>query len=357
VLNFGGKITLTSIGNSATYNSFVNNDWIDDPASDYTFQYNENIYALYASYNGKLKKLEYQLGLRGEYTATKSNLISQDSVSTNSYFDLFPTVYLKYPVNKAGNNFLTATYNRRVNRPSFNNLNPFQYYVDNYSIGEGNPQLQPSFENSYEVGYSYHNKYNAQLFYSEEKGETQQYVIISPTDSLLAIYKWLNLGNKTSYGISLNGSTKVTNWWDMNNDFTLREDDLQLQGFDLKRTAVEIKTNQSFTLPKQYGINLSAYYINHMISGSFIANQLFSMNIGIQKKLFDNKLTIKLVDNDIFNHKLHADIYYSANNVGKMIKHDQWHTFNISAVYNFNLGKSFKAKTLEHSNTDEKSRL
>jgi outer membrane receptor protein involved in Fe transport len=357
ILNFGGKITATSIGNSATYNSFVNNTWIDDPQSNYTFQYNENIYALYASYNGKYKKLEYQLGLRGEYTGTKSNLVSQDSVNTNNYFDLFPTIYLKYPVNKAGNDFLTATYTRRVNRPSFSNLNPWRYYVDNYSIGEGNPQLQPSFENSYNLEYSYHNKYSALLFYSQEKAVAAQYVTISPTDSLLNIYKWLNLGNKTSYGIYLNGSTTVTKWWNMNNDFTLREDETQLQDFDLKRTIVEIKTNQSFTLPKQYSFNLSAYYINHIIQGSFIVNQFFTMDIGIQKKFFNNKLTIMLSDNDIFNHKVNADIYYSANNVGKMVKHDQWHTFSISAVYNFNLGKAFNTKSLEHSNAEERGRL
>jgi hypothetical protein len=357
VLNFGGKITATSIGNSAAYNSFVNNVWIDDPASNYTFQYNENIYALYASYNGKLKKLEYQFGLRGEYTGTKSNLVSQDSVNTNNYFDLFPTVYLKYPVNKSGNDFITATYTRRVNRPSFNNLNPFRIYVDNYSIGEGNPQLQPSFENSYNLEYIYHNNYSALLFYSQEKNTAAQYVTISPTDSLLAIYKWLNLGNKTSYGIYLNGSTNVTKWWNMNNDFTLREDENQLQDFDLKRTVVEIKTNQSFSLPKEYGINLSAYYINHLIQGSFMVNRLFIMDIGIQKKFFNNKLTIMLADNDIFNHKLNADIYYSTNNIGKMIKQDQWHTFSISAVYNFNLGKAFNTKTLEHSNADERGRL
>ena len=358
VLNFGGKVTATSLQNSSTYNSFNNHsEWMDDTAMNYTYKYNENIYALYASYNGKLKKLEYQLGFRGEYTATKSNLVSENSVSRNNYFSPFPSVYLKYPVNKMGNDFLTASYTRRVNRPSFNALNPFQYYMDNYSISQGNPHLQPSFENSYELGYNYHNKYSVLLFYAQEKNMAAQYVTISPTDSLLAIYKIQNLGKKISYGIYMNASVNVTKWWSMNNDFTLREDDHQLQNLDLKRTAVEIKTSQSFILPKQYSINLDAFYLNHEISGSFVTNPVFSMDIGAQKKLFKNKLIIKAAANNIFNYKLNADIYYSADNVGKMVKREQWHTFNLSAIYNFNLGKAFRIKTLEHSNADEKSRL
>lgn len=354
----GAKLTATSIDNSATYESFDDNTWVNEPALNYIYDYKENILAGYMNYNGRFLNTDVQLGLRGENTNTEGNLITSNIDIKRNYFDLFPTVFLKYGTNKNSSDYLTFYYGRRISRPSYTDLNPYEFYLDNYTIGKGNPYLNPSFTNSFELGYTLNNKYSITASYDRQKALIAQYASQSPADSLVTIYTHANFGNRTNASIIIYTPIDITNWWSFNNNIILSRQSISAQDIFIQKNIFNIQSNQSFALPDQFNIDLSVRYYSNIISGNFLYQPIFTTDVGVQKKLYKNRLIIKAAMNDIFNtYKLNSNIYYSNTDIGTSEQRRETQTFNLSLVYNFDLGKSFKAKKIESSNADEQRRL
>jgi hypothetical protein len=358
LLSMGAKLTETSIGNEATYENFSDSKWTEKSDLNYVYNYKERIVAGYVNYSGRIAKMDVQLGLRGEYTHTSGDLVTSNIVTTRNYFNLFPTAFLKRSVNKQGNSFLTFYYGRRISRPSYSDLNPYEFYADNYSIGRGNPYLKPSFTHSFELGYTLKNKYTITASYDKQNDMIGQYAIQSPADSLITIYTRENFGKRTNAAIAIYTPVFITKWWSWNNNFIIRREKLSMQDIEIKKTIFTLQSNQVFNLPRQFSINLNASYFSNIISGNFLFDHVFTMNAGVQKRFLKNKLIAKAALNDIFNsNRLNGNIYYSSVNIGRMEQRRQTRTFNLSLVYNFDLGKSFKMKKIETSSAEEQSRL
>jgi outer membrane receptor protein involved in Fe transport len=354
----GGKINVTSIDNSAVYEGYSQNLWVNKSTLNYIYDYRERIVAGYLNYNGKLGKATVQLGVRGEYTHTEGELITSHINTERNYFNLFPTVFVKHPANKTGNNYFTFYYGRRISRPSYSDLNPYEFYADNYSIARGNPYLNPSFTNSFELGYTLKGKYSIAASYDRQKDMIAQYATQLPADSLITIYTHDNFGKRTNAAITLYVPVALTKWWTWNNNVIVRREAISMHEIEIKKTIFTVQSNQAFILPKQFSINLNASYISNTLSGNFLFDPIFTMNIGVQKKLMKGKMVVKTSANDIFNsYRINADIYYSSTNIGRMEQRRQTRTFSFSMVYNFDLGKSFKMKAIQNSNADEQSRL
>jgi outer membrane receptor protein involved in Fe transport len=151
-IGFGGKISATNIHNQAAfqYQSPFGSNWIDNTVQNYVYDYAENIAAGYVNYQGKILKTDVQFGLRGENTHYTGKLYDTSYVENGrNYFGLFPTIFLRRNLDSAGNHALSFNYSRRLSRPGFGQLSPHIVYVDNYTIGAGNPFLQPEYDNSF----------------------------------------------------------------------------------------------------------------------------------------------------------------------------------------------------------------
>src|SRR5690606_2810202 len=105
------------------------------------YVYKETIHAGYLTWNYEGKKWSVQLGARGEYTHVKGNQLVSNSVSDTSYFQVFPTAYFGY--NPSEKHHFELSMNRRIDRPSYDQLNPFKFYLDPSTYREGNPYLKP----------------------------------------------------------------------------------------------------------------------------------------------------------------------------------------------------------------------
>ena len=115
------------------------------------FEYNENIHAAYLIYGNKWGKFSYQGGLRAELTEIDTELKQTLEKNERSYANLFPSLYLNYELNEG--NALQINYSRRVRRPRFWDLNPFFSFSNPLSIRSGNPNLNPEFTHSMEIGH------------------------------------------------------------------------------------------------------------------------------------------------------------------------------------------------------------
>lgn len=129
-----------------------NGDWVPLPTFGDSYEFNDDVYAAYATVSYQLPKWGYQLGLRAESSFYTGELPDADTSFTNNYpLSLFPSAFATYKLNEMDN--IQASYTRRVNRPNFFQLMPFTDFTDPLNLRRGNPNLQPEFTHSFEVSY------------------------------------------------------------------------------------------------------------------------------------------------------------------------------------------------------------
>lgn len=204
MIECGVKYGLSSTKNTMTTDSTVNDIKISSTPSD--FIYDEHVAAAYISVGKQFgEHWSVKLGLRGEYTFSKGNWKTADSVTTKSYFDPFPTAYVGYtssPLGKLQQPIsVSASYTRRIKRPNYWMLNPFRSYVDAYSYQEGNTEITPEFNNDVEVHFSWTQYLNVTFNFAHTQDMFSQKVTI--LDNGMGAIQWSNFGTCTTHGANI----------------------------------------------------------------------------------------------------------------------------------------------------------
>lgn len=212
-LTFGGKWSSVSTNSGYLYENRVGGVFQKDTGKSNEFTYKENTEALYGSIDKQIGKWEVQLGLRGEYTQTNGFSITTQKKTNRNYFQLFPTAYVQYVRNDK--NVFSLSYGRRINRPGFSDLNPFRFYFNPYRYTEGNPFLQPSYNNNIEFSYTYKNKYYLSLYWQNETDYYDQVPFVNVSSNEFYFFM-TNIGRSNSYGMNLSVPVQITKWWSNN---------------------------------------------------------------------------------------------------------------------------------------------
>jgi len=213
-LEMGAKATLRDIVNNY---SVLQEDsmGIISPIDQFTnnFTYQEYIYAAYGIYSDALgKSITYQLGLRAEYSDITTIQHKQNEVNDKNYFNLFPSAFVTYKINRMSD--LQVNYSRRISRPWFRSLMPFSSYSDNVNLRVGNPDLDPEYTDSYEMGYlRYLEKGSIYggLYYRHRTDVVQR--IRTVVDTGGTISKPVNLAVQDAYGFEFNYMQNLTKWY------------------------------------------------------------------------------------------------------------------------------------------------
>lgn len=358
VLSFGGKATATDINNDNTYQHYNNGEWGKIPGLGFNYKYSEKIYAGFVNFNGSLAGVEYQLGLRGENSDISGALTGggQDTVIKRNYFSLFPAIFLKKNLDKGENNTLTLSYNRRIKRPSYFELNPYKYFIDNYTIQTGNPFLNPQFTDAVELGYTFKGQYYASLSYAYTKDVINQVIENDPELELMTILR-KNTGSNTVYTATFAIPVQITKWWSSSNNLLLTYTESVAPEFSIEKSSLVLQTEQDISLTKGFSINMNGFYTPRIVTGNIVTGRIASVDFGVQKKLMKDKLTAKAAISDIFyTNNFSATSYYNGS-VILIRQREQSRVVSLSLIYGFNLGKAFKSKETKSSNADEKSRL
>ncbi|MEM9548376.1 MAG: TonB-dependent receptor [Bacteroidota bacterium] len=143
--------TFREIKNDFLVETFQDGEWMSEEGLSNNFIYNENVIGGYASIGKDFEKISFQVGLRSEYSQIKTELLQTNEINDRDYMNLFPSGFLSYKM--AGENSIQASYSRRIRRPRFWDLNPFFTFTDRRNFFSGNPDLDPEFTDSYEVGH------------------------------------------------------------------------------------------------------------------------------------------------------------------------------------------------------------
>ncbi|MDQ6812522.1 MAG: TonB-dependent receptor, partial [Bacteroidota bacterium] len=157
IVETGFKSTLIKFSNNADYFKVINGNKTIDNFRTAAFRYNENINSGYVQASKNILGIIIKAGLRAENTNMEGNQLVPKDTSFNIHrTDLFPYVYISRSIMTIMGYDLKAylVYRRTISRPSYDLLNPFPRYVDQYLFETGNPALRPQFTKNYEANIS-----------------------------------------------------------------------------------------------------------------------------------------------------------------------------------------------------------
>lgn len=275
--------------------------------------YRRNINALYGLMKGEYNNWGYQLGLRGEYTYRDINMLDQGAFNIDRW-DYFPTMHLSYKHGEK-NQFM-ASYSRRIDRPRGWYLEPFITWSDAYNVRRGEPDLQPEYIGSYEIGYQRDlNKtdfLSAELYYriTDNKIERirQVYREIDDRDNIM-LSTYANVGTDYSLGSEVMLSMDLFNWWE--SDFSGNFYNYRVQGnvngneLDRESFTWSVEWNNIFKLTETTRIQINPEYDSPEIEAQETESASFEIDGAIRQSFMQNKLILTLQVRDIFNTDRH----------------------------------------------------
>ncbi len=341
-LEAGAKADLRKIDNDYWVKEFDGNHW--DFLGDYNnnFLYFENIYAAYLTAGNKLNKFGWQLGLRAEYSDITTELLKTDYFNNRDYLDLFPTVHISYKLNES--NSLQASYSKRIRRPYFRMLMPFSNFSDSRNIWSGNPDLDPVYTDSYEAGVIFNGVKSSLLtsvYYRNSRGLMQRVTRVD--DEGITRISPYNIGTEDAYGIEGNFSYDPFGWWSLSNNINFYRSVItgNENVYDLNsdtwtwnnRFTSKIKTFYNI----EFQLNVNYYAPREVPQGEI--EDIWYVDFGLSKDFYDNKMTVVLSGNDIFDTRRRRMVTYGDDFIFN--QNFNWRSgyFTLSFSYRFNQGK------------------
>lgn len=308
ILETGAKYSgIRSNNNAGFYHVLGGKDSLDDRRSN-TFRFNEQISSGYVNYKKEMGKWVVQGGVRVENTSANGTLRfttnGKDSVQTidRNYINLFPSFSVS--VRPRQNHSFSLSYSRRIDRPAYQDLNPFVYLLDELSFWQGNPFLQPQLSHRASLQYVFKSATIISLNYAY----TNQYSsrITDTLDVTKIVMIPRNLGVQKSISLSATQNLTPAKWWNITFNGTMfhiynKVSFDSYRNLDLKQLAARINLQQRFKLPYAFTAELSGYVNTKRLTG---ANEVYrgtsQVDIGLQRSFLKNKAIVRLAVNDIY---------------------------------------------------------
>ncbi|MDF4201410.1 outer membrane beta-barrel protein [Maribacter sp. SA7] len=276
------------------------------PTGSGIFNYDEEIYAGYVSLNNNWEKWKLNLGLRAEYTNTKASLDALSSLNETSYLNLFPNMSLSYKKEK---NAFYLKYYRRIRRPRYSSINPFQFYISANSLFEGNPNLKPSYNHYVQFDYVFDRDYKLVLFVNRRSSDVAQQITQDNENNTL-VTRYINLETNYNYGYDVSVSKQFTSYWYLY--FLLRQYYDKDSFTDVETNSLvensvwltSIRANNYFTLLKDESLfaDVTYLYYSPFISGNAKFDSFSKVGVSFRKTFMDKDISISLGVQDIFNN-------------------------------------------------------
>jgi len=320
-LEIGYKSNFRRVINNYLVEDFQNNDWVSLDEFTNDFIYNEVIHAGYIIMSNELNRVSYQLGLRTELTDISTNLVNTQEVNDKNYIGFFPTSHFTYKLDEITT--IQASYSRRLRRPYFRSLNPFSNFSDVRNFRTGNPNLNPEYTNSFELGYL-KNWENSSLFasayYNNTSGVMTRVYLVDENGITNAQYQ--NLATSNSYGLEFTANKDLYYWWKVNGSFNFYRSITDGQVGELALNADNYtwttRANSKITIKKTIDFQTNFSYRGPSESTQGTRKSYYTLDIGLSKDVFNNKGTIIASIQDVFNTSKYrytnfGDTFYSDN--------------------------------------------
>ena len=363
-LEAGLKTSFVSTDNKANYYDVNGDVYTPDTTKTNYFVYHENINAAYINLTKKYGKWNLQAGLRIENTNYDGHQFgniytvnNNDSSFKKSYVNAFPTAYITYDLNS--NNSFNLNFGRRIDRPDYGDLNPFLFFLDEYTYQAGNPYLQPQLSTNIELSHTYKNKFTTTLNYSN----TQNFFAETfEQDGHATIVRRGNIGRRENGGLAVSLNLPLTKWWNttiyLNVNYNHFTGELYGENLDVSAvTGMGNMTNQ-FKFTNGWSAELSGWYRTSGIEGQIMVQPLGQTSAAIAKQIMKEKASLKLGLRDIFyTQQVRGTIDFQET---EATFHNTRDSRQLSLTFTYRFGKAIKGQQNNHHSggaDDESNRL
>jgi len=332
----GIKSSYVETNNSLHFDVQNNQNWENDTTRSNDFIYKEMINAAYVNGSFKWRKIGFQLGVRAEQTISDGNSPTLNKQIINQYIQLFPSIFIDRQFGK--NHNLSTSYSRRIDRPSYEDLNPFIFYLDQYTFERGNPFLKPQFTDAFALEYSFMDAVFTAVEFSRTRDAMTD--VTEQIDSTGATFlTHLNLNTVDNASFTLGFLIPIGKWFMAENSLTETYSSYrsELFGAELNRQAWAFSFNSSikFTLPKDFSIELSGEYHTNMRMGVFDMKRAGQIDMGITKYFFKKTLLVAFTLEDMLRTSTeYININYQGQDV-QLRSYDENRSVWIRVRYTF----------------------
>ena len=375
-----GQNSQFEAGYKGDFNALLTNYGVGDldingnytPNLNYTnsLDYKEKINALYTQFGSKINKFSYLLGLRYEDSSIDINLLTTNDYTKKKYHNFFPSAFLTYQITDDSN--FSLNYSRRIARPRSRFINPFSNYSSNINLMQGNPNLNPSFTDSFDMGYMtklgkvnlsssiYFNKTaDVFQFIRRPNGEIVTSIVNGATvETPVMLSTPINLSNENRFGFEFNANYSPYKWWKLNGNFNFFESKISgnytytllnstipvFENFDNTAFSWFAKLSSKVTLPFKIDWQTNGTYNAPQNNAQGRSLGVFVANMAFSKDVLKDKATITLNASDILNSRkrITETNLPTINSYSEM----QWRMrqINLTFTYRFNKKKAEKEK-------------
>ena len=359
-LEVGGKSSFVETNNNMRFFRVEDAKKVLDDGRSNHFTYQENINAAYANLVLKLtKKLSLQTGLRMEQTIGEGRqLYPNDTIFPRNYLNFFPSIFFKHILSKKST--IILSYSRRIDRPSYQELNPFKSFLDPYTYQQGNPYLQPQFTNSLELTHAYEGSLTTSLNYSNTNQVITQ--VIKQSDSEQITFQTVdNLAKQRIIGFSTILPLPISNRINLMNYVSLTHKQFSGeflgQQLDQNRFVFLFNNTTTFSFSKGWSAEIGGFYQSKSFYGILDLLPIYAFNAGFQKQMFDKRASLKVSIADLFRTNINRlNLVYA--NLDTQVRN--WSDTRIATIsFNYKFGKTTVASTARKITgaEDEKNRV
>jgi hypothetical protein len=269
------------------------------------FVYEEGVGAAYATLSRDWQPWSLKVGLRAEHTEVRARSETLDQITRQSYFELFPSLYLGHAL--GSDNSLNFSYNRKLTRPNYQDLNPFRFFVNENDYDQGNPNLAPNFSHNFNLNLTLKNTYFIDLYY-RDNGRYISPLSFQDNVNQTLVEFFQNVEESHSYGLDFTLSTSPAPFWDLyaytsvfHEDETFLNPDDETQTLTNEVNGLYAYLNNTLMLSRDrtFTGEVSMVYLSGFLFGTYKMSETITLNLGLRKTLWDGRGVVSVVAEDL----------------------------------------------------------
>jgi hypothetical protein len=326
---------------------------LDDSQAD-TYQYSETIHALYTTFHQERKKLSYQLGLRAEATRNRGQQLLADQSFGQNYIQLFPSAFIDYRVNNK-HGFIVSV-DKKINRPTYENMNPLLRIVSANNFVQGNPALRPVSSYNGSATYAFRNTLFITAGYSIDFGDFTYVAFQNPAGDSTTIRPVNNRYTQT-YSLLTACNSQIKPWWYTSTSINVRKLAYQLVGNEPKQSGigtVNIDTYNSFSITKQLTWLVLFRYRGKAQERNVTTDAYFTLTTGLRQSLLGKRATVSLNVTDVFH--TYRSRYVQESIALRQRWDNQYETTTVRLNFIYNFGGQINKTKTSSAASEEKRR-
>lgn len=298
----GAQYLTNDVSNDYEVRNQINGEFVTDPGLTNLFEYEQDVLGVYgtAAYEGNVWGIKG--GLRVENTVISTLLVNTNEENNQNFTDLFPSVHSSYKLTEAIS--FQAGYSRRIYRPRLWDLNPFFNIRNNFNFRAGNPDLQPEYTDSYEVGSIFifdQVSLNVNAYYRLTTDKIERITVF---ENNVSVFRPENIGINRAAGSEANfkytASKSITLTGDFNYNIFQREGFFSDQVFDFSADQWTGKLTLKSKISKAFDVEVTGQHESRVQTVQGIRSANTYANLGLRYKILKGRGVFNFSVRDVF---------------------------------------------------------